>query len=435
MFKDIDSLLRRFAALGATHAFCKPLAENDNRKQQIYLGTHPDALQVFPIREVHTCARGRESIYKASLDFFWITESATERAPEAKIIFYPQYPEVRLSGFLKGCRSAPNELLRPIPKNQRRFNNGPDGRILVFGITPEGHTLVFLASGESPLAGEIRQRLDNNELRQRSVFFDLPFAHVDSRTALLEKLAAIRDQGWHASIRLDRNGEILRYAAKNGGGYTLEALLGIVPNGRAEPDYLGWEIKAHSKPRITLMTPEPKGGVYGDLGAQAFVRRYGAPAREPDTLYFTGLHRAGSRNGKTGLTLVVRGFDVLRRSILDVNGAVELLTDSGECAAAWHFADLMVSWNRKHAQAAYISYESKNILSLAYRYLSPVLLGEGTDFNRYLAALADGFVVFAPGSKVTNVSTPHAKVKARSQFRTTTAHLKELYDKFGATEF
>jgi hypothetical protein len=435
VFKDLDSLLRRFAALGATHAFCKLLAENDNSKQQVYLGTHPDALQMFPIHEVHACSRGRDSIYKASLDFFWISESSTERAAGAQIIFYPQYPEVRLSGFLKGCRSAPNEQLRPIPKDQRQFNNGSDGRVLVFGVTPDGRTLVFLASRDSPLAGEIRQRLDKNEFRQRSVFFDLPFDHLDSRMALLAKLAAIRDQGWHSSIRLNGRGEIVRYEARNGGGYTLEALLGIVPNGRAEPDYLGWEIKAHSASRITLMTPEPGGGVYGDLGVQAFVRRYGAPAREPDTLYFTGLHRAGSRNGKTGLTLVVRGFDVPRRAIRDVNGAVELLTDSGECAAAWHFADLMVSWNRKHAQAAYISYESEKTLSPAYRYLSPALLGEGTDFNRYLAALANGFVFFDPGSKVMNVSTPHATVKARSQFRTTTMHLEKLYDKFGATEF
>jgi len=37
MFADLASLLRRFSELGAVRAFCKPLAENDNSKQQIYL--------------------------------------------------------------------------------------------------------------------------------------------------------------------------------------------------------------------------------------------------------------------------------------------------------------------------------------------------------------------------------------------------------------
>ena len=47
--------------------------------------------------------------------------------------------------------------------------------------------------------------------------------------------------GWHESSRLDSSGDIQSYQAKNGGGYTLEALFGIIPNGIAEPDYEGWE--------------------------------------------------------------------------------------------------------------------------------------------------------------------------------------------------
>jgi hypothetical protein len=31
--------------------------------------------------------------------------------------------------------------------------------------------------------------------------------------------------------------------APNCGGYTLEAELGITPNGYSEPDFLGWEVK------------------------------------------------------------------------------------------------------------------------------------------------------------------------------------------------
>ena len=118
-----------------------------------------------------------------------------------------------------------------------------------------------------------------------------------------------------------------------------------------------------------------------------------------------------------------------------MNGAVELQTDDGDCAAGWLFADLMIGWNRKHAQAAYVSYESEKLLAPAYRYFSPALLGERTDFNRSLRALASGLIVFDPGSKVMNASTDKATVKARSQFRTSTQHLAALYEKFGPQAF
>jgi len=210
--------------------------------------------------------------------------------------------------------------------------------------------------------------------------------------------------------------------------------LRIIPNGRAEPDFLGWEMKAYSGDRITLMTPEPDGGMYGEHGVKVFVREYGKPTGD-DTLYFTGTHRADCRNVKTGLTLAVRGFNPSRKNIEDVGGAVELLDDAGRCAAAWSFSELMIGWNKKHAQAAYVPYEGEKESAPAYRYFSPALLGEGTDFNRYLAALSAGRVIFDPGSKVMNASTEKSTVKARSQFRMSVRNLAELYKKFGPVEF
>jgi hypothetical protein len=257
---------------------------------------------------------------------------------------------------------------------------------------------------------------------------------LSSFAGIRKKLTEIREHGWHPSIRLSKQGEILTYNARNAGGYTLEALLGIIPNGRAEPDYLGWEIKAHSTDRITLMTPAPKSGMYGERGVKAFIKEFGSPTAN-DTLYFTGTHRAGSRNEKTKLSLEVRGFNSLRGVIDDVNGTVELLTDAGVCAAAWSFSDLMIAWNKKHAQAAYVSYESEKVLAPAYRYFSPALLGEGTDFNRYLLALSSGFIIFDPGSKIMNASSDKPTVKARSQFRTSVKHLARLYETFGPVGF
>lgn len=434
MFSDMAELLKRFAELGAIRVFCKPLAENDNSKQQIYLGSSLEVVQMFPFQEVEATEKGKDSTYKAKLDFHWIGKTFSEHAAGAQLILYPQYPEVRLSGFLRGCTQAPNEYLRPIPKEARHFNNGPDGRILFFGITREGETLAYLAHSDSTVAKEFRHNNTQGQYKQESVFFNLPLRGRDSKSILLEKLTEIRKGGWQPSIRLNKAGEVVPYKARNGGGYTLEALLGIIPNGRSEPDFMGWEMKAYSGSRITLMTPEPDGGMYGDKGVKAFVRKFGAPTGN-DTLYFTGTHRVNSRNDKTGLTLNVRGFNPTRRVIEDVSGAVELLTDTGHCAAAWSFGDLMVGWNKKHAQAAYVPYEGEKVGEPAYRYLSPALLGEGTDFNRYLVAMCEGLIIFDPGSKVMNASSPKSSVKARSQFRMSVQHLGRLYQKFGPEDF
>lgn len=167
---------------------------------------------------------------------------------------------------------------------------------------------------------------------------------------------------------------------------------------------------------------------------KAFVREYGKPTRD-DALNLTGTHRANCRNEKTGLTLAVCGFNPARKIIEDVCGAVVLLTDTGHCAAAWSFGDLMIGWNKKHAQAAYVPYESEKEKVPAYRYFNPALLGEGTDFIRYLSALCAGRVIFDPGSKVMNASTAKSTVKARSQFRMSVKHLAELYHTFGQVEF
>lgn len=112
-----------------------------------------------------------------------------------------------------------------------------------------------------------------------------------------------------------------------------------------------------------------------------------------------------------------------------------MLADSGECAASWSFEGLLMKWNKKHAQAAYVPYKSNQMEPPAYQYVSPTLMGEGTNFNLYLSALSAGLVVFDPASKVMNASTLKSTVKARSQFRMPVKKLSNLYQKFGAVEF
>lgn len=429
-FNELSALVSRFQDLGATRIFYKPLSENDNSKQQIYLGGSFEVLTFFPYGEVQAQTGLKDPTFKAPLEFFWVGPSSLDKARTAQLILYPRYPEVRLSGFLLGCRIAPNKHLRPIPKDLRK---GLDGRVLFFGTTSDGRTLAHLAPAGSPLAFEatLAPHTDAGVFRELAV----PGTPAgDSKSLVLMRLREIQQMGAIPSMRLNKAGEPIPYKARNGGGYTLEALLGVKPNGDASPDYLGWEIKAYSGSHITLMTPEPNGGFYGAEGVGAFVRRYGRQVAGKDQLYFTGRHYYGKPDATTSMTLGLTGFDVAKGTINDVGGHIVLTDRDGDEAASWTYSHLLTHWNRKHASAAYVPYKAEKAGTPLYRYVNPVLLGERTDFAKYLGALAAGLVVFDPGSKVDGICAGRPKVKARSQFRIPKKHLSSLYERFAAVD-
>lgn len=423
-FQTIQQLLSRFKNLGAERVFCKHLSENDNSKQQIYLGGNFEVLSFFPHGEITAFPELKYPNFKASLDLYWIDVETIEKAAGTQLILYPAYPEVRLSGFLTGCKTAPSEHLRQIPKDLRR---GIDGRVLVFGTTNNKRTFAYLAPAGSPLAHELLQKFANTPPTGLFLELTLPIGSDQNKTRVLAALRQIHAGGYHESCRRNKQGMVIPYKASNGGGYTLEALLGITPNGNSEPDYLGWEIKGHSSSRVTLMTPEPNGGFYGERGAKEFVERYGHDAKD-GSMYFTGGHKVGIPCEATGMTLQVSGFDPKNPKLFDVSGAVRLIDTVGNEVASWAFAQLLTHWNCKHAFAAYVRYTAQKD-PIAYRYDSPVLMGEHTDFSKYLHALCSGAIIFDPGSKVTHARTPQSKVKARSQFRINTKDLGLLYEK------
>ena len=417
--------------LGVTRLYAKALAENDNSKQQIYLGGSFDVLQQLPITNLREEPGGKRPNFKASLDLRWVAaDGRTERAESAQLILYPDYPEVRLSGFLRGCSLAPSEHMRAVPAQSRRFNNQQDGRILFFGVSADGTTHVCLELEGSPVAREFAERCRTGELERSGILWQLPLVGSSTnRQKLLDALLSIHLGGWHQGCRLKSSGEKIPYQAQNGGGYTLEALLGVRPNGRSEPDYLGYEIKGFSGYRITLMTPEPDLGLYGEKGVEAFVRAYGRPSvsEGKERIYFTGIHRIDEACQSSGQTLVLEGFDQRSRKIVDVQGAIRLMDADGRTSAGWTFKGLMAHWARKHAAAAYVPYESDKGGPPKYRYNSPILIGEGTAFEMYLAAMAGGLVFYDPAPKVTVGKNLKTTVKARNQFRVSPKNLGVLY--------
>lgn len=427
----LDQLRGMMAAQGVRQLLVKELAPNDNSKNQPYLGGSLEAANILPITgevRAEVTEKGNQSL-KAAVPLFWLQpDGSAAPAPHAQIILYPQYPEVRLSGFLKGAVNAPSELM----------NSRLPGRLLFLGLTGDGRIIAWASGPECALAKAYRGLWG---LETRGVFRVLSVDKAEARTTrqrLLDELRRIHQLGWIDSKALRADGTLVECNAPQCVGYTLEAELGVPRNGRSEPDFLGWEVKASEvtafdrpppSKAITLMTPEPTGGLYREEGVEAFIRRYGYPDKlgREDRLNFGGVFRAGNRHAGTGLTLTLNGYDHAAGKVTAATGSIALVDDAGSIAAEWSFAQLMAIWNRKHAQAVYVPAMARHEPVRQYSYGSPVRLAEGTDFTRLITAVAAGSVYYDPGIKLEGASTAKPEYKRRSQFRVKSSDLPGLY--------
>tara|TARA_B100000678_G_scaffold168753_1_gene140825 strand:+ start:8119 stop:9438 length:1320 start_codon:yes stop_codon:yes gene_type:complete len=431
LIASLAQLLDLMRHHGATRIYAKKLAPNDNSKNQVYLGGDFSALNIIPHGDIYSddsdIAGAVSDRAKARVSFFWVDEEGRYRAPDTGLILYPKYPEVRMSGFLKGCREAPSAIMRV----------RDEGRLLVLGITSRGDVLGFAASAEHPVTKEV----SSHEWPMMGIFLELPLRadQADSpKNQLLNELRRIWRLNWIASQKLAADGTKHPYAARNGGGYTLEAELGITPNGYAEPDFMGWEVKQYGvrdfvkfapKSPVTLMTPEPTGGIYRDAGIEEFMSRFGYEDKsgKPDRINFGGRYDClRGLHALTGLRMTISGFDARSGKITDLDGALCLLDGSDNIAASWSFKGMMAHWNRKHAQAAYVPSLFRTPPP-EYSYGNSVLLCEQTDFLLFLSAFAAGAVYYDPAVKIEKASTMKPKLKRRSQFRAAHADLPQLY--------
>ncbi len=424
--QQLQNLLR---GQGVRTAYVKPLSpKQDNEKNQIYLGGALDGVtNLFPARiEVRSAseslakrksAAGRAKI-EALIDFAWLGgNGARYDAPQTRIIDYFQYPEVRMSGFLNGCAEGPDALRRRMLAEFGR-------RILVMGTASDGKVVgLVLTERDDPLVAvfpELPPASGKGVLRVLAVDGE---AGADPAELLRQELSGIIRGGWHSS-RINRGGNIVPFSGSQGGGYTLEALLGVAANGNKAPDRHGFEIKSYSGSRISLMTPTPDGGFQGRNTFRAFMERYGHPAVNGDgSIRFTGLHRCGIVNEKTGLAMRVAGYDRQTDTFGTADGiAVEIHhAITGEVAASWSLAKLANCWNAKHANALYITFEKRDREdgTAEYRYAGHWVQGKGTDVWRLLRAIDRGMVFYDPADTI------HAdgSAKVRSQWRINASQL------------
>lgn len=447
--KDITlkQILSILANLGATKVYVKKLAPNDNSKNQPYFGAHLPDVSFLPSGELvpsisrssKTSDPKRSIKYQSPLNFSWFgPDGCVYEAPQAKLIYYPQYPEVRFSGFLQGSKVKAGNWMDP------KKSGRSEGRWLILGTHPDRKIYAYLAIPESNLSrelGSINFSGINNIFGQIDIVQAAPVR--STRDALVAKLLGVHQKGWIPGQRLTSDLNLIPYRAQNGGGYTLEAELGIAPNGFAKPDYLGWEVKQFGVTRFpavgakptTLLTPEPNGGFYKEQGAADFVRRYGYADKsgKPDRLNFGGKHIVDESHKLTNLTLKLVGFDPEGSKITDASGSIALFDGANNIAASWSYAKLMDHWKRKHAQAVYIPCaKNSNTLTgnIEYHYGKDIELGTGTNLEMILGSLHSGSVYYDPGIKLEKASSTTPKLKRRNQFRVAHKNLHALYNEF-----
>lgn len=440
---NLDSLLNMMERKGVGAVYIKRLSPNDNSKNQPYFGFHLTDLPFIPTGQMRASKTSSKKIknadrsikYQAPIKLNWMdADGGLYPAPHAKLIYYPQYPEVRFSGFLRGSKVDLSRWMSPDKEGRA------EGRWLLLGVNPSEEAVYgYLAAPDSLLSKE----LDVKELSPASsIFGEIGVRNrelvKDTKAALLEKLLEIHCMGWVAGQKLSKGLLVSPYKAPNGGGYTLEALLGIPPNGIAEPDFLGWEVKqfgvkgfpcASARP-TTLMTPEPNGGIYAEDGPAEFVKRFGYPDKsgKPDRLNFGGRHMANKVCAATGLTLSVDGFNSKSKMIMKADGAIALIDSKNTVAASWSFEKIMDHWKRKHSKAVYVPCMMRRVKSGAeYSYGKNIKLGTETNFEMFLSAMLDGFIYYDPGIKLEKASTNRPSLKRRSQFRVQHKNLGSLY--------
>lgn len=436
-FRELEDL---FSKNGVSQIYVKELSKKqDNDKNQIYLGQDPSNFPgIFKERGPSNSKSKRKSEYGKNkveilLNFYWLDNKGIKyHAPNTRIINYFQYPEIRLSGFLTGCLSAPDSLRRV---RQHKYGK----RFLCLGVNENNEILGLVINQlEDPLGSRFPV-LPTSSLSSVIKTHSIGYVGQNPRDLLINELKEINRKGWHTSRRLPPDhSQPIPFKGNQGGGYTLEALLGIVSNSKKTPDKYGYEIKSFSKKRkiVSLMTPTADLGYEGKNSFRVFMDKYGKiGTKDPTNIVFTGLHKCGIFQKSTGSTLRVKGYDhtndVLEQNTDTIN--IELFNNEfQEIASGWSFKHLLESWCNKHQLACYVPYEKREFLEkkhdYEYNYGDKILICEGTDLLRLIRAIYRGYVYYDPAHTIYS----NRQKKVRPQWRTSLSfnyrYIENLYN-------
>jgi len=424
-FDSVKGLVRAFTDAGCEKVFVKMLSLNqDNEKNQVYLGTDDTLLSMFPgdltyMSESESTKKRRSApgVGKLvlNLDFSWLwPDGSTTKARHAKFIYYFQYPEIRFSGFLLGSDRSPRALRRD---EQDLYGR----RALLLAIRGEETLGVIVTDQDN--SGLIRE-LDRLEpMPGQTLIKVLPLPRTQTSTNLPLLLEELRNVAaiWQPAQFFGKNDPFPKQRqAAQGSGWTLEAVLGIRHNGISGPDKHGYELKVLSpKGPLSLITTEPNLGARNDEGLTAYLHKFGWPGTKNDGSYrFNGEHNTARPYKKSGAIIVIEHWDSTLNAP-DGSGSPEVKLvrqSSGEVIAGWTLDLLKKKWGNKHEGCVYVEYSRrppKGGLATDYRFGDLVYCGLGTSVNHLIRALSDGIVYFDPGDRV----LANGEVKARWQWR------------------
>lgn len=441
----IEGVRDQFRDLDVDLVLSKVLGPNNNSKQQVYIVPELNDLAIMPmgtpVAAVGSSAKpsmkSGSSIFSSRLDFSWLTPSGVAPVSDAKLIYYPQYPEVRFSGFLRGCIDPPSHLLDVNKRGKE------PGRLLLLGISKVSQKVYGVVVGSETL---LAKEFLGLRLEKRGVLDSWPLerpAVPDTWLKVAADLRRISRMGFIPGERLSPRGR-KPYRAPNGGGYTLESKLGVVSNALGEPDHHDFEVKQFNvfdlaRPRavrVTLMDLAPDHGLFVDSVTLDFIQQRGRLHAKGHRYDFNGTHIFDVGNLTTGATLRMVGF---RGSAApDADGAILLVSADGVVLMGWSFEKVLDHWRRKHARAVYVPSVSMDIpdpsepgeATRAYRYGKTVWRGEGTSYKLFLNAIATGAVYFDPALNAKRGNRGGWKVKCRYGFRIKSSSLGVLYHDF-----
>lgn len=445
---DIQQVHDLLTNAGAESIWVKRLVRNNNSKQQIFLGNDPSDLAFLPLgTPSYTPAKSQKKkagapVIQIPVPWKWVTPSGTFDAPNAKMCYYPQYPEVRFSGFLQGCKEDPTELM-----SESKRGHEPD-RCLFFGPVKNSdgkiNHVVGLVVGAPSSASQYVLNMDTFEggrlcpVKYKS---DRTVGEISVLEEALGKIIGKKITPW----RMLNDGETVKpYIAPNAPGLTLEAELGVGENAIPGPDFDVWELKAIKQPslerlskahRVTLFTPQPDLGWITEHSQPEFVLRYGHISatdenNNPTEYYLTSgdINRFNEDKDGAKLNLRLVGFTDARH--FDPNGMIALFDKkTNELAAGWSYLKLLEHWQRKHNRAAYVPYIKEGTGDETTVEFGPlVTLGISTSFGLFLQAFNDGKAVYDPGVKIT-LNNGNWKAHPRSQFRINLKDVNAIYQK------
>lgn len=409
-------MLRAMQDAGADRILLKALAPNDNSKNQVYVGGSDVALRELRVDLGEATLSSVAKSFQIAQPTTWIDESGNiAPAPGTKVIFYPQYPELRMSGFATGVPQgfSGRDLLV----------ERADGRTLLIGLVPGGW-LIWVGKP----AAEALARLELNAVRG-TPFHEVVVGHPMTPTQiwdeLLDRVALLAAGPPLPSVRLNSDGSVVATnpTDPHSGGWAVEAALDVPVNALPGPDYRGLvELKSFSGSRISLMTPEPTGGMYaGPGGKQLFMSKWGLVSDDGAKIRFNGQHRLNEPKTSNPLTLRAVGWSDATPGRYAPDAQLQLLDASGANAAAWLLKDMNAKWLDKHDQALYIQYGRE---AGGFRLTGRVYKCQETDFRLFMLGLRAGSVIFDPGHSMVVAS---GKVSSRSQWRTSRNLLLGLY--------